>query len=146
MIEEVGAEEALARAISYIAGYTEKMKQRSMLCSMEGFVTYTVKTEKPFRNKGFIWAYLKRVFSEDIESHVKGMKLFRDSCGAVFDVSEEKKELFDEFIKKTAEEGGDAQNPIVLELTTQIPDLADDGAATSYQSNQSQSGYSGQRS
>lgn len=26
LIEEVGAEEALARAISYIAGYTEKMK------------------------------------------------------------------------------------------------------------------------
>lgn len=58
---------------------------------MEGYVTYSAKTEKPFRNKGFIWAFLKRVFSEDIEGYVKGMKLFKDSCGAVFDVNEEKK-------------------------------------------------------
>lgn len=134
MIEEVGAEEALARAISYIAGYTEKMKQRSLLCSMEGFVTYLVKTQSPFRNKGFVWAFLKRIFSDDIEGFVKGMKMFKDSCGAVFDVSEEKKPIFDEYIKK-CETDPDPKNPIKIELATQIPDLQDDGPASNYQSN-----------
>lgn len=38
--------------------------------------------------------------------------MFKDSCGAVFDVSEEKKPLFDEYIKKCETEGGDPKNPI----------------------------------
>lgn len=48
MIDELGAEEALARAIAFIAGVTEKIKGRSLLCSMEGYKTWIVITSDKF--------------------------------------------------------------------------------------------------
>ena len=37
IIVELGAEEAMSRALAYISGYTEDFKQRSLMCSLEGF-------------------------------------------------------------------------------------------------------------
>ena len=79
LISEIGPEESLARAIAFISGYTEKMKQRSVLCAIEGFVTVIVRSDKEFRSKGYIWNFLKREFGEEIEQHIKGMRMFKDS-------------------------------------------------------------------
>jgi len=66
LIQEVGAVEALSRALAHISGYTEKMKQRSLLCSMEGYITYIVKSNSEFRNLGYIWSFLKNLFPLEI--------------------------------------------------------------------------------
>jgi len=43
LIEEFGAENAIARLLAYVSGYTQKMKSRSLLCGAEGWVTYSIK-------------------------------------------------------------------------------------------------------
>jgi hypothetical protein len=43
---------------------------------------------------------LKRHFADDVEQHVKGMKMIKDQHGVVFDVAEEKKPLFEEYIRR----------------------------------------------
>lgn len=40
LIEDLGPEEALSRAIAFISGVTEKIKTRSLLSSLEGYKTY----------------------------------------------------------------------------------------------------------
>jgi len=54
--------EALARALACISGYKDKLKQRSMLGSFEGYVTYVMKCLNPFRNFGYIWSIMKRYY------------------------------------------------------------------------------------
>lgn len=48
LIKELGSELALIKALAYISGYTEKVQQRSILCSIEGFITYVIKTNVEF--------------------------------------------------------------------------------------------------
>lgn len=43
MIKEEGAVRALSKALAFISGNTKKISQRSILCSIEGFITYIVK-------------------------------------------------------------------------------------------------------
>lgn len=43
LIKEEGAEIALSKALALISGHTEKVQQRSLLCSMEGYITYIVR-------------------------------------------------------------------------------------------------------
>lgn len=88
LIEEFGAEEALERAIAFISGYTDKLTQRSLLCCLEGYVTYIVRTESEFRGPGYIWGWLKNNFPAEVTDRIKGMKKFLDSKGAVFDIAE----------------------------------------------------------
>lgn len=42
LVEELGSDEALARAIAFIAGVTEKIKGRSLLMSIEGKKYYII--------------------------------------------------------------------------------------------------------
>lgn len=98
LLAEFGAEEALERAIAFISGFTEKLKQRSLLCCLEGYVTYIARTSSEFRGPGYIWGWLKNNFKPEVTDRVKGMKKLADSKGAVFDVAEEDKEAFDEYM------------------------------------------------
>ena len=102
LIAEFGAEIALERAIAYISGYTEKMTQRSLLCCLEGYITYIVRAPIEFRNLGYVWGWLKQNFPGEVTDRIKGMKKFNDSLGAVFDVAEADKEHFDRFIEEQA--------------------------------------------
>lgn len=51
--EEISVEmdvmEALARALATISGYKEKLNQRSMLGSFEGYLTIIIRSSVPFR-------------------------------------------------------------------------------------------------
>lgn len=99
LIENLGAKEALARALAIISGTNEKFKQRSLLCSIEGFITYLVETDVEFRNLSFIWIYLKRHFPAEVTDNIKGMRAFVNKRGAAFDIPEQYDEQFQEFIE-----------------------------------------------
>lgn len=73
MIEEVGPIESLSRALAYISGYTQEFKQRSLLCAIEGFITYTVKTDIEFRGLSYIWTYLKKFFPLEVVDSIRGI-------------------------------------------------------------------------
>ena len=68
LIEEIGASDALSRAIAYISGYTQKMKQRSLLCSVDGYVTYIIRVPETFRTMSYIWSFLKNHFSQELSN------------------------------------------------------------------------------
>lgn len=77
---------ALAKALAYISGHTEKLKQRSILCAFEGYVTFLIETNVELRSMGYVWNFMRNNFSQDIINSVKGMKLLADRKGVVFDV------------------------------------------------------------
>lgn len=43
MVEEEGAVKALSKALAFISGNTKKISQRSILCSIEGYITYLLR-------------------------------------------------------------------------------------------------------
>ena len=49
MISEEGAVKSLAKALAFISGNTEKITERSFLCSIEGYATYMVKSPSELR-------------------------------------------------------------------------------------------------
>jgi ATP-dependent RNA helicase DDX21 len=130
LIEEFGAEEALERAIAYISGYTDKMTQRSLLCCLEGYITYIVRTTSEFRGPGYIWGWLKSNFPDEVTDRIKGMKKFLDSKGAVFDIAESDKELFDEYLANQ-----DETKSLQLEIAVNLPELEEDAQTGGYQGN-----------
>ena len=99
LLESLGAKESLCRALAIISGTNEKFKQRSLLCSIEGFVTYFVETDVEFRSLSFIWIYLKKHFSPEVTESIKGMRSFRNHLGAAFDVPEQYEAEFQAFIE-----------------------------------------------
>jgi len=98
LIDNLGAKESLCRALAIISGTNEKFKQRSLLCSIEGFITYFVETDVEFRNLAFIWTFLKRYFPQEITETIKGMRAFKDKRGAAFDIPEQYEADFQNFI------------------------------------------------
>lgn len=78
--------DALAAALAHISGSTE-IKERSLLGSQTGFVTYHMQvTNMEIRSKGFVWSVLRRQLPEDVVGGIRGLKLQKDSLGACFDV------------------------------------------------------------
>lgn len=99
LIDDIGAIEAMCRALAVISGTSEKFKQRSLLCSIEGFITYIVETDIEFRSVSYIWNFLKRNFDAEVTNSIKGMRSFRNSKGAAFDVPEQYEGEFKEFME-----------------------------------------------
>ncbi len=124
LISEIGAEEALMRSLAYMSGFTEKLKQRSLLCSIEGFVTMIIRCNVEFRNLGYIWNFLRRHFKEDVVGKIKGMKAFRDRMGAAFDVPEDCYSYFEEFSQKESNDIG-----MEMEKAKTLPELEEDKGA-----------------
>ena len=93
MIKELGAKDALMRALAHMCGQSEAVKQRSMLCGIEGFVTCTIhvneKGDYPesLENKGNAFFLLRKVFSDNICNNIRGMRICKGNMAACFDVS-----------------------------------------------------------
>jgi ATP-dependent RNA helicase DDX21 len=86
IIEEKGsAENALAAALAHISGVTS-MATRSLLSSLDNYVTVEVLCANQIRAKGFVWNIVKRMLGEEHSEEVKGMRLRKDKMGAVFDL------------------------------------------------------------
>ncbi|CAK90580.1 unnamed protein product (macronuclear) [Paramecium tetraurelia] len=75
--------EALARALACVSGYKDKLQNRSMLGSFEGYITYVLRSSTPFQACGYIWKFLKNNFSEQICNSIKGMKKLRNESGRI---------------------------------------------------------------
>lgn len=64
MISEEGATKALSKALAFISGNTKKISQRSVLCSIEGYITYIIKCPIEYQSPGFIFSFLRKHTSE----------------------------------------------------------------------------------
>lgn len=124
MIKEEGAVIALSKALAFISGNTKKISQRSILCSIEGFITYIVKCPCEYQSPGFIFSFLKKNTFEQLAESVKGMRRLNKNS-AVFDVPEDYKEEMEELIKKT-KEGASGVKGYEVVLVTSMDMLEDD--------------------
>lgn len=66
MIKEEGAVQALSKALAFISGNTKKISQRSILCAIEGYITYIVKCPCEYQAPGFIFSFLRKNASENL--------------------------------------------------------------------------------
>lgn len=60
MINEEGGVRSLAKALAFITGHTKKISQRSILCSIEGYITYMVVCPVEYQAPGFIFSFLRK--------------------------------------------------------------------------------------
>lgn len=63
---EEGATKALSKALAFISGNTKKISQRSLLCSIDGYITYLVKCPVEYQSPGYIFSFLRKNASEDL--------------------------------------------------------------------------------
>jgi ATP-dependent RNA helicase DDX21 len=103
MIAEDGAVKSLATALAFISGNTKKISQRSLLCSMEGYITYLVKCPTEYQSPGFIFSFLRKNTNEDLSESIKGMRRISKKSAA-FDVPEKYKAKMDKLIEECQKE------------------------------------------
>lgn len=112
-------EEALARALALISGYKQDLKQRSLLCGFEGWITLKIESTIEFRNSGFIWSFLKKNLGQDVIDRIKGMRVFKNRKGAVMDVGEEFYEQVCSIFQ--------GNRTFICEKATELPELMEEG-------------------
>ncbi|KAK8916729.1 DEAD-box ATP-dependent RNA helicase 7 [Platanthera zijinensis] len=81
----LSAVELLAKALAKTAGYTD-IKKRSILSSLDDYVTLHLEAGKPIHTPGFVFSVLKRFIPEEKLAGLKHVSLTADGTGAVFDV------------------------------------------------------------
>lgn len=123
LVKDLGAEEALCRALAIISGTNEKFKQRSLLTSVEGFITYLAETDTEFRTVSYVWGFLKRQLPSDVTESIKGMRSFKNRKGAAFDVPEKYEDDFNEMIEK-----GDGLRGWTIKKADHLPEFEEDGS------------------
>ena len=119
LIEEFGSENAIARLLAYVSGYTDKMKSRSLLCGAEGWITYSIKWKNKFQHQGYVWGFFKRILKDEMKSKIRGMRLFSSMDGCVFDYPEEDHEIFEEILYNDRYYGTN----YTLEISEDLPEL-----------------------
>ena len=105
--------DAIAAALAHISGST-KIESRSLVSSMKGFVAYQFKTDQEVRTASYFWGIVER-YLPNLKALVKGMKLFKDKHGAVFDVPQDKEE---EMLALWEDGGG-----VYLSVCKELPEL-----------------------
>ncbi|KAL8247933.1 hypothetical protein R6Q59_009149 [Mikania micrantha] len=80
--------ELLAKALAKSVGYTE-IKERSLLTSMENYVTLILEAGRPVYTPSFAYGILRRFLPEEKVESIQGLALTADQRGAVFDVAVE---------------------------------------------------------
>ncbi|XP_043722673.1 DEAD-box ATP-dependent RNA helicase 7 [Telopea speciosissima] len=81
----LSAVELLAKALAKASGYKE-VKSRSLLSSMENYVTVLLEAGRPIYTPSFAFGVLRRFLPEEKVEAVNGLALTADGNGAVFDV------------------------------------------------------------
>ncbi|KAA8533812.1 hypothetical protein F0562_031329 [Nyssa sinensis] len=85
--------ELLAKALAKASGYTE-IKSRSLLTSMENYVSVLLEAGRPIYTPSFAYSVLRRFLPEEKVEAIKGLALTADGKGAVFDVHAEDLDTF----------------------------------------------------
>ncbi|MED6144045.1 DEAD-box ATP-dependent RNA helicase 7 [Stylosanthes scabra] len=106
--------ELLAKALAKAVGYTE-MKKRSLLTSMENYVTLLLEIGKPIFTPTFAYGVLRRFLPEEKVEAVKGLTLTADGSGFVFDLPAED---LDTYLA-----GKEKASNVRLEVLTALPRL-----------------------
>jgi ATP-dependent RNA helicase DDX21 len=121
LIDSKGALKAVCLALAYISGTTEKVKKRSLLTGQELFVTYELKTDIEFRGVSYVWGILRKLFPQDLTDAIKGMRMYNDRKGAVFDIPEELVERCCDLYKNEMAERRSMS--YTLDIARELPDL-----------------------
>ncbi|XP_028756428.1 DEAD-box ATP-dependent RNA helicase 7-like [Neltuma alba] len=87
------AVELLAKALAMAVGCTE-IKKRSLLTSMENYVTLLLEIGRPIFTPSFAYGILRRFLPEEKVEAVKGLTLTADGNGSVFDVPAEDLDIY----------------------------------------------------
>lgn len=95
------------------------MKQRSLICGFEGWITVKIESEVEFRSSGFIWSFLKKNLGPEVIDRVKGMRLYKNRKGAVTDVGEEFYEQVCNIFQ--------GNRTFTCEKATELPELMEEG-------------------
>ncbi|KAI3808863.1 hypothetical protein L1987_24826 [Smallanthus sonchifolius] len=106
--------ELLAKALAKSIGYTE-IKKRSLLTSMENYVTLLLEAGRPVYTPSFAYGVLRRFLPEEKVESIQGLALTADQRGAVFDVAEED---LDTFLA-----GQENATGVSLEVVKELPQL-----------------------
>lgn len=83
----------LAKALAKSIGYTE-IKKRSVLSSMENYVTVLLEAGRPCYTPSFAYGVLRRFMPEEKVESIQGLALTADQKGAVFDVAAQDLDAF----------------------------------------------------
>ncbi|KAK9078058.1 hypothetical protein SSX86_002115 [Deinandra increscens subsp. villosa] len=106
--------ELLAKALAKSIGYTE-IKKRSLLTSLENYVTLLLEAGRPVYTPSFAYGVLRRFLPEEKVEAIQGLALTADQRGAVFDVAEEDLEAF--------LAGQENATGVSLEVVKELPQL-----------------------
>ncbi|WOL19175.1 DEAD-box ATP-dependent RNA helicase 7 [Canna indica] len=110
------AVDLLAKALAKAAGFLD-IKKRSLLSSMENYVTLILQTGKPIYSPSFAFSTFRRFLPDEKIEGVKGLSLTADGMGAVFDVPADD--------VKTFLEGQDNANSVTIEVLDKLPPIQD---------------------
>lgn len=121
---EEGATKALSKALAFISGNTKKISQRSLLCSIDGYITYLLRCPLEYQSPGFIFSFLRKNSSEELSEAVKGMRRV-GKRSAVFDVPEDMRAQMDKLIALCKTEGSPISDYELL-LVNSMEMLSDD--------------------
>ena len=86
LVEEMGAEEALAAALACLTGHTKELRSRSLLSNSDDYVTCQFQADQPIMSTGYVWTALRNALPQEVTEDIRGMQLTADNTGAVFDV------------------------------------------------------------
>lgn len=88
ILEKYTPQEAICRAVAIMSGCTKKLKQRSLISSLDGFITYVLKFNDSNVTKHDIIQMLKKFYSPDIAQSITQVKMLATNKGAAFDIPE----------------------------------------------------------
>lgn len=132
------AENLLAAAIAIMSGVTD-CTSRSLLNSKKGSQTWQMDVKFELRSSGFIFALLEKSISAEARAAAKGMRLFKNMLGGVFD-------LPSEMTDKVEANWNDTET-LTLKKCDELPELAalkfDRGASFGGGGNRRSGGFGG---
>jgi hypothetical protein len=114
LLKKYDAKEALSRALALTTGYTNMIKQRSLLFSAEGYITFMIEASHEIRSPGYFWNVLKRYFAPEITDSIKGMSMLQSKTGVVFDLPDQHKNIFLDMQVDFEKEGFKVSQPVEL--------------------------------
>ncbi|CAD5187599.1 unnamed protein product [Musa acuminata subsp. malaccensis] len=113
---ELSAVDLLAKALAKAVGFTD-IKKRSLLSSMENYVTLLLQTGKIIYSPSFAFSTFRRFLPDEKIEGVKGLSLTADGTGAVFDVPADDVNAF--------LEGQENAQSVSIEVLEKLPPLQD---------------------
>ncbi|CAJ1452471.1 unnamed protein product [Effrenium voratum] len=89
LIEERGAEVALAATMAALTGHFRELKGRSLLSSYEGQTAMILKSERLIETASKGWYLLRQMLSQEIADALRGCKRCKDEYQCIFDAPDE---------------------------------------------------------